>query len=252
MSVPRNPFNMMNQTASIVETIQGPDILTNTGLVHWFALNQFYRATNLATNFKFYRAAEVKWEYLPLYNTFQENNSLAVVTKPYILTTMNRTQEYSWSSLPVVDQRLQILAQGAQPTSFVGKKVLQYRPNWCSPGLTAVTYEGGTGGAVTGVTNLGLRTQYGYLACPQGDSFIGPAPNKPVTNGSLFPYATVANYPGDVVYNGHYIFVEQENSPPIPIASVTCTVRWEFKEPNLAYRQSAVSKEAPKDLSGNL
>ena len=60
-----------NQFAKIVETVEFPDLKANRGDHALFNLGQFFRATTIAKNFQFYRAKTVKWEYMPLYNTFR-------------------------------------------------------------------------------------------------------------------------------------------------------------------------------------
>lgn len=72
--------------------------------------------------------------------------------------TMNRTQDTIGISL----QDLQ--AMGAKPQKMTSKKVIAYRPNWCSPGLIGV--ENDNAQYVRQVKQYGMKPQYAWLACP--------------------------------------------------------------------------------------
>lgn len=91
--------NPNKQYATIVETLKSNDVYSDVAYQSTFNLSQFFRATTIAKNFQYYRAKSVKWEYMPLYNTFQENNSVAAVGKPQFYLQMNRTQDVKFSSL---------------------------------------------------------------------------------------------------------------------------------------------------------
>jgi len=220
------------QMAKIVETLEFVDINSDTVYNFNFNLSQFDRASVLAPNFKYYKAAKVTWNMEALYNTFQEANGGTGITQPYLYTTMNRTQDTTGQV--VAD----LQAMGAKPIKFTGKHSISYRPNWCSPGLSVLTYTGGTGLPPVNTNSQGLKSQYGYLACPTNNPGHGntsaytPANSQaPPSGGFILPNAINTN---QVIYNGHTIFVDQLVPPsaPLTVARVTCTVEWHFKDPH--------------------
>ena len=229
------------QYATIVETIATLDVMADNGYQTTFNLSQFFRATTLAKNFQYYRATKVKWEYLPLYNTFQENNSVAAVAKPQFYFIMNRDQDVNFSGLAGPAALFSIQSAGADPSAFIKNKEIIYKPNWCSPGLTAITTQYGNAplpvpgpaiNAVTGVYSLGLKKQYGWIPTPNKDAWANPSiannPLNPVAgviaNSDMAPVLNAA-----VQYNGHNIYIQQDNDPNVPVCKVVCTVTWEFK-----------------------
>lgn len=216
------------QYATITETIQAEDLLANTDTAAVFNLSQFQRASRIASNFKWYKAAKVTYSLVPLFNTFQEG--IAVDSVPYLYTVMNRTQD------GLAQTVFDLQAMGAKPARLVGKKTISYVPNWCSGGLSTYSFDPVTRNVIGG-TNQGLRAQYAYLACP--DSFSG-APDIPFTLNPIEPSPGLVNASmtainaNQVTYNGHNYFVDQLFSGGLTntVARLTCTVTWLFKDPH--------------------
>jgi len=227
------------QMAKIVETCEFADLTVKDSYSNIFSLAQFPRACILASSFQWYKAVKVVWSYEPCYNTFQSGNT--TVSKPYLYIVMNRTQNQNNAQ-----SLTQLQACGARPQALIGTKKVSYKPNWCSPGLTAIN-PGPTPGD-RNYLSQGLQAQYGWLASPGVAASIqngNPAgsvgqlnpPNittpglQPInqsidttnTNTAITAYSTV--------YNGHTSFVDQEyvGQSGQVIARLTCTVTWLFK-----------------------
>jgi len=218
-----------NQYATIVETLQSNNIFSDTGYTAQFTLSNFFRATTLAKNFLFYRAKKVKWEYMPLYNTFQEGllgaNS---VGKPQFYMMMNRAQDSGFLNLATQPAKLfSIQCAGADPTPFVKNKEIIYRPNWCSPGLTALQRD--SSGTLISNVALGSKAQYGWLPTPDADAFNIPDSPNFINIASGSSYTTAPQLNAGVVYNGHNFYIQQSNEPLNKVGTVICTVEWEFK-----------------------
>jgi len=223
-----------NQYATIVETMPSNDIFSDTAYTAQFQLTDFFRATTVAQNFKYYRAKKVKWEYMPLYNTFQEGllgaNS---VGKPQFYMMMNREQNQKFSSLAPIDALFAIQTSGSDPSAFVKNREIIYKPNWCSPGLSAltITLDPPNLGTVNSVVSLGSKKQFGWLPTPNNDVYRQPdVPNFILnpTNTNV-PYTTAAQLNAAVVYNGHNFYIQQANEPNNKVGKVVVTVEWEFK-----------------------
>lgn len=233
-----NGMNDGGQFAKIKETIAFQDLNPNLSVGYVFNLSQFRRASQLAPNFKFYKATHVEWSYEPLYNTFQDGTTGGEVTLPYMYTTMNRTQDATILNLTDLQE------MGAKPQKLNNKKVIKYRPNWCSPGLQQMalfTSASPTGKTVAEVDSAGLRTQYEWLQCPNKDTGVDNDPQFTIpliaNNNGTVPGITLANsaiITNQVIYNGHNLFVDQLVPTGVlqPIARVTCTVHWHFKGPH--------------------
>ena len=227
-----------SQYAKIVETVELPDVMADRGYNFTFSLNTFYRATTLAKNFRFYKAAKVKWEYMPYYNTFQEGNSTGTVSKPQMYFMMNRDQNNFWQSETPTTQLFAIQSAGADPVPFTNNKEIIYRPNWCSPGISALAFSpvaaigGGAVDAVVNVVSCGLKKQYGWLPTPDTDLYNNPKVYNPTTgaydlSGNQIKTSPTAN--AAVVYNGHDFYIQQEREPLTPVCKVVMTVEWLFK-----------------------
>ena len=254
----RSNLSPANQRATIVETLEYQDLLANTPYQQTFSLANFYRATTLAPNFQFYRAKSVKWEYMPLYNTFQENVSgVAVVSKPQIYTIMNRDQDSRWTSFSTGNALYSLQSAGANPRAFTNNQVIKYKPNWCSPGLQALTYTSipGTGlAAVTNSVQMGLKKQFGWLSTPDKDMynsyFINPVKGESNIYVAPLSASTPPIVAGNVLYNGHNLYIEQENNADnVPVCKVVVSVEWEFKGGKNLYNANPVGKVT--DVSGN-
>lgn len=229
------------QTCRVIETLELDDLNTNQSTLHFFALSQFPRAANIATNFKYYRAARVIWSHDPLYNTFQDGVNAA--SKPYMYTAMNRTQ-LAQSGLNM-SSLAQFQCAGARPVTFVGQKKISYKPNWCSPGLLQIrTNANGSQDFV----QSGLQCQYGWLATQnvltsanlvKADGVAPDSGDRPVGVNNITPGSGLTNYVpqyvlnNNVVYNGHITYIDQKytggETSVDPVARLTCTVVWEFK-----------------------
>lgn len=210
------------QYATIVETIQFPDVLGNAGTSCTFTLGNCPRAQTLSTFFSFYKAASVVWEYLPLFNTYQD--SAGGSSKPYIYSVMNRQQESLNAG------RAQFLAAGARPETLVGRKVVKYVPNWCSSGILGY---GGVPNAPTNLASQGLQKEFGWLATPnfvlQLNSDSSDKDATPLNPSSGTTPALINK--NNVMYNGHWIYIDQvvDSAPSVPAMRLTATVTWLFK-----------------------
>lgn len=237
-----------NQHATIVESLATANIFSDRPYNATFQLSQFFRASALAKNFRFYRAKKVKWEYMPLYNTFQENiQGSNSVGKPQFYMMMNRDQNNAYTGLTPTQALFSIQCAGADPTPFTKNREIIYRPNWCSPGLTAIkqSVEG-----VVDVVSLGNKAQYGWLPTPIFDAYFNPdTPSFPVDSiGSN--YDITASLNAGVVYNGHYFYIQQSNEPLNKVGTVVVTVEWEFKGGKQLYGSPPTVSAPHEDVSG--
>lgn len=235
------------QIARISETIDFADLAPGINYNFNFNLSQFMRASTLAPSFKFYKATKVTWTIEPLYNTFQDGTAGTEVTMPYMYFIMNRTQDNALLSLP------DFQAMGCKPQKLISKKVIKYRPNWCSPGLALQVRQKDLQTGLfnyTATPSMGLQTNYNWLQCP--NAFIPEPERASETNPYTpnFAYNTVTqqfdsanNYANIVVYNGHSVIIDQgvTTGPSQPCAKLVCTVEWSFKDPQCSYL----------DISGN-
>jgi len=227
------------QMARIVETLEFADLTVKNSTECVFSLSQFPRACTVAASFQFYKAAKVTWSYEPCYNTFQSGN--VATSKPYLYIVMNRVQNVNNAASLV-----QLQACGAKPMALVGTRKVSYRPNWCSPGLTAVNPGPTQGDNV--YYSQGLQAQYGWLASSGqvlslqngGPAGSGAIFNPPAINDNSFRPTNqsldVTNNSNIIlanttVYNGHTTFIDQEyvGAEAQVIARLTCTVTWLFK-----------------------
>jgi len=231
------------QTCRVIETFEGADLLANTTQLSQFNLLQFARASNIAPNFKWYRAARVIYTYDPLFNTFQDGTGAANASKPYMYTVMNRTQMSEALYMLKVSQ---FQTTGARPVPLVTQRKISYKPNWCSPGLLQGRIDSPPGQPITiAYSSNGLQAQYGWLATPilqpavvNADELAYSQEALPVSVTNPQPPANPANnaavYTNQVIYNGHYTFIDQKytggDPENQPVARVTVTVVWEFKE----------------------
>lgn len=234
------------QTCKVVETFESVDLLANTPQQAIFTLAQFARASNIAPNFKWYRAVKVIYTYDPLFNTFQDGAGNANASKPYLYTVMNRTQ-MGGGTTATMTKLQQFQVAGARPVPLVKQFKISYRPNWCSPGLLQLrtTVPPGGGANIQDYSTNGLQAQYGWLATPTVSGTPIRADATGTNTGDYpisvsLPPPTIANvdnsfvYTNMVVYNGHEVFADQKytggDPSDQPIARVTVTVLWEFKE----------------------
>ena len=198
------------QYATVTETLELNDLASNVLTNNVFALEQFERASAVASSFQMYRAKSVTWTYEPQYNTFQETTG-ASISKPYLYLAMNRTQ------IELFNPDLQnVQAMGAKPITFTSQKSITYKPNWCSPGLTAILNQPAYQGLVQGA-----KAQYGWIFCPNSSGTLGITiqPNTLAT----------PQYNNYALYNGHFSYIDQLQSVTATVARLTATVVWEFK-----------------------
>lgn len=238
-------MNDFGQMARIKETVAYIDVLPNTGYNFNFNISQYRRALQLAPNFKWYKPTKVEWSIEPLYNTFQDGNAGTEITVPYLYMTMNRTQDSTGLSLD------DIQAMGAKPQKLVNRKVISYRPNWCSPGLNTYATQdvGGGVNALIRFTNMGLRANYDWVASPvqvnsPPDTALDPSyivPSLPINSGQDGMNAVNTS---QVIYNGHTIWIEQLGSTQ-RCARVTATVHWAFKDPHCTYLDEGYTQITP-------
>jgi len=230
--IPRQLF-ATTQVANIKETVQFSYLNGNTPYGFNFSLQQFVRASQLAPNFKWYKAKFVEWSIEPLFNTFTDDGTPQSI--PYMYMTMNRTQDSNGFT------RDDMQAMGSKPQKLTTKKVIKYRPNWCSPGLISVNVDQNS--YVREVSQNGLKPQYGYLACPIDQqsnpiSVTSPDTISPIASQAPLDPSTAVVTTNTVVYNGHRIWLDQPLTGNTNVAVVTCTVHWEFRDPNCTYAPS--------------
>ena len=242
-------MNPSNQYATIVESRAVTDLVADQPYQGTFNLAQFFRATTLAKNFQYYRAKKVKWEYMPLYNTFQENNAVSAVAKPQLYFMMNRDQDPYWATRPPGQALFLLQSAGADPVPFTNNKEIIYKPNWCSPGLTAYT-SAEDPPIVTSIVQLGMKKQFGWLPTPNQDAWNAPnVPNLVSNPVGAYGYSTSPVLNGGVLYNGHNFYIQQDNEPGVPVAKLLITVEWEFKLGKNNYAN--FTDPAPADTTTN-
>jgi len=241
------------QYATIQETVEYADMTSGINLALAFRLNQFDRASKLATNFRWYKASKVVWSLEPLYNSYEDNGGDTV---PYLYKIMDRTQDNLSMNL------LDFQASGCKPMKLTSKKTFSFTPNWCSAGLTTFT-ENPTGGIIN-MTSQGLKAQYAWLAAPHSQGgglpdtlpdYIGPLDPRTTplpANSGMNSVSTNA-----VLYNGMDIIIDQaHNLGRDEVCRIVATVTWQFKDPkHNGYVREYVEPIKPKypllDISGN-
>jgi len=166
---------------------------------------------------------------MPLYNTFQESGTAAVVGKPQIYFMMNRDQDPYWAQLPPGAQLSSLQSAGADPRAFTKNLEIVYKPNWCSPGLSAYSYNS-SNATINSVVSLGMKKQFGWLPTPNKDVWQTPDKANMVANPvAAAGYTTSPTLNGAVIYNGHNLYIQQDNELEIPVCKLLVTVEWEFK-----------------------
>jgi len=230
--------------AHIVETIEFNRLSPNLVQNCTFSIAQFYRASQLAPQFRWYKPTQVTWKIEPQFGTFQAVPGGPTV--PYLYQLMNRTQDSTFMTLS------DMLTQGARPSRLISAKSLSYRPNWCSPALLVqnVVAATGFGGVVNNVVMAGMKANYGWLASPNtsNQTAITPLNNQSTAFGQP-ANSSVANVPSQTLFNGHQYYVEQQTTAgSTPTFKITCTVKWAFKDPKCV---TAVSNDNIfQDISG--
>lgn len=253
--VPRS-LNPMNQSATIVETIDVTGFIAQQVYPSAINLAQFPRSTLVAANFKWYKCVSIEYKYTPRYNTFQEqgtgstNNS----SVPYVYTIMNRTQDSLAPAVTPLMGRQFMESMGAKPRTFTKAFTLRYKPNWCSPGLISLQstsfLTGNTSNpnqnAYTNLVQNGLKAEYGWINCP---NFVAPQTGLSAINAFEAP---INGPPGMVsgpassiypVYNGHYFYVQQRQQGGVDpdVCDLQITAKWVFKHPG------GFATDAPRD-----
>jgi len=253
--VPRSlaRINPQNQGASIIETIVvKAACVTNAQIANnTFDISLFGRAQQTAALYKFYKAEWCEWEYQPRFNLYATGGTATV---PYMYMSMNRTQDAAGGIGPATAQQF-MTSQGAVPIKFTNKRVIKYRPNWCSPGLIAQRSNVATGD-LNGVGQMGLRVNYGWLACPDNQYTPGSVNTvmeiqntANTTTGVPLPdgYKPSQNFPQAAQYNGHYTWFDDSGTEANPCGDIVLRVKWSFKNPGFF-----VTGPREPDPSGNL
>jgi len=245
--VPRS-LNPQAQFATSVETFNVAPLTDNSLYSHSFNLGQFPRSSAIAACYKWCRPVEVSYEYIPLYNTFQESTTGgAGVTVPIFFSYMNRTGNTK-APTPAAQQLEWIQSTGARAKTFNKKIVLKYKPNWLSSGLLTYGNAEGTEN-VSRLVSMGAKAEFGWVPCPDGipqavtqaGDYSLTVPGqayKPDTIPSdletglplLNPVSVITN---GVNYQGHFTYIRQavEGSTQA-VAELRITVKWQFKNPN--------------------
>jgi len=231
--VPRS-INPNAQNASSIETIDVLSINPNRLYFNTFSLANFPRSSQIALNYKWYKAEYVEWEYTPLFTNFQADNAETNVSVPYMLQVMNRTQDSGAPADPALYKQF-LQSQGAIPQKFTKKITIRYKPNWCSPGLMAFAREGGIG-PLSQVASGGLTMNNGWLAAPGTGGTPGLVPEVAGTiNGQGQANLNYAiNLTTGTQYNGHTILIQQDNvgtNENVGVCDLVCRVKWVFKGP---------------------
>lgn len=240
-------MNPQNQFATSVETVNFATITDNSLYQHSFSLAQFPRSSAIAACYKWCRPVEVRYEYTPFYNTFQETTTGGTgVTVPLFFSYMNRTGNILAPTTPV-KQLAWIQSTGTRPKVFNKKIVIKYKPNWLSSGLlTAKSNETG----VTSLVSMGAKAEFGWVPCPdnipQATTAAGDYALE-IPSQAYIPDTIPADVSGaldssvvvstnGVNYQGHYTYIRQavEGSTQ-GVAELRITVKWEFKNPNPKY-----------------
>lgn len=246
--VPRT-INPNNQNATSIETVDVRSIDPNTIYFNTFSLANFPRSSQISLNYKWYKAEYVEWEYTPLFTNYQADNAETNVSVPYMFQVMNRTQDAQQPADPTLRKQF-MQSQGAIPQKFTKKIVIRYKPNWCSPGVTTFLRNSITQDLIQ-TASAGLTTNNGWLVAP---GTLGQPGNVPETqlviNGEgQASYNNSINFTTATQYNGHTIYIDQENTGSDTVKGVcdlVCRVKWVFKGPAPFYkvlRDPAQNKE---------
>jgi len=215
--------------ARITETLNVADVILTNNVEdrnYSFDISLFARATEIAKNFKYFRAKRCVWRYVPRFNTYQSFASGTAPAIPDMTMIMNRTGDLTiWT-------QAEYNAQGAMPTTFTKQKTVSYKPNLVQSLLQAPINPGNLPG---GYWTLGATPKYDiWLATNVFANEIQVPYPSPLING---PTAR---------YQGHsMIFTGQGYVDGASIAEVYLEVEWEFKDPY--YLQGIQSPLPPAD-----
>jgi len=223
------------QFARIVETVNIQDARSNTLNTLGFCLNDFNRARFEANNWQFFKAAKVTWTYEPLYNTYQDTKADLALSKPYLYTRMNRTQDKV-----VPYGLLGLQGAGAMPRVMTKTIKQTYRPNWNIQGLSISTISQSPYSQAA----LGARCEYGWINNSSFGQTQTADPNvrapgalNPSQTGAVLGVLganTINQIPSYCLYNGHDFYIDQKHFDPDSaqaICRITMTVEWHFKGP---------------------
>jgi len=205
----------VKQYARCVEVVPFTQPTANTDVNYQFNISQFARATEIAKNFKFYRAKRVVWSYLPEYNTFQ--SGVGSVSMPQLSMIMNRTGDNSAWGLAEYD------AQGAVPMTFAKKRVIAYKPNLVQPfnvAIGGISPDTPPQPTTIALGNTPVYTKWIGTTAYRVNALAGPATDL-IIRGDLTPY-----------YGHSLYWAVTSTAPDEPaLATVFCEVEWEFKDP---------------------
>lgn len=213
-------MNSNNDKAHIVETIETFPFKPNQGYTGQFNIADFTRATTLAGQFRFYRAAKVEYIWEPQYTTYQAGS--AAVDVPFLYYVMNR----NGTEQPISVQSLQRM--GAYPLKFYKNIIKTFKPNTLMGTLSGkqiIEQSAPPTQIVTARANWTFSPTYDIW---QSSEILS------TTNG-VQDIAIAANQVGlgPARYYGIDFICDQDMpaSTDEPVGKLTIRVHWEFKEP---------------------
>jgi len=252
----RKSLNPQKQYATSLETVSFKTLTDNSLYQSSFHLGQFPRSSAIAACYKWCRPVEVVYEYMPLYNMFQESSTGAPgVTVPQFFSYMNRTGDIQ-APTGSAAQLAWILSTGTKARAFNKKIVIKYKPNWLSSGLLVYGNTTGTEN-VNRLISMGAKPEFGWVPCPtnipQGVTQIGGAADP--ENQSYLPDSVPSGTSGLVDinsvsvnchlnYQGHMTYIRQAvEGDTLGVAELKVTVKWQFKNPNPQYYKIAALED---------
>lgn len=232
-SAPRT-INPMNDYATCVEVVEINNVLPNAGYDGQFNIgsaegfagpqvDRFKRATILASQYKFYRATRVEYQYTPLFSTYQAGAGASV---PYLYQVMNRNGEQQPTNVSGVATLSRQLLQrmGATPTKLTKQIVKSYKPNTLVG--TASQHRLSNGGSL-GKTEAFISWNF----TPKYDEWISTEALKtsyPIMQGTGADSAIMS--PPN--YYGHWWYIQQDDpNELVPVCDVLVKIHFEFKDP---------------------
>lgn len=230
-SRPSKAMNPHMDHATCTEVVEYDNIIPNAPYDTKFSIQsvrdgatdqttRFQRATVLASQYKLYRCTKVEYEYLPLFNTYQEGSGASV---PYLYYSMNRNGE----QFPTTGvTRATLERQGATPQKLSKKFTLAYKPNTLAGTASNHRLVLGTANPTGGVIS--------WTFTPKYDEWFTTEilQTTPAVNNPGGPTITQAGF-APPEYYGHWFVVQQDGAEAVPICDVIVKVHWEFKEPRI-------------------
>jgi len=215
---PRSTAPVQGNFARSVESVVYEDLTPNTGIVNVINLQDFARSTDLAQYYQWYRITEVKYDYQPFSDTFQEGPSTGApstsASAPQMYYIMDRSGRYDTATTPFTLQT--IVEQGAKPRKFTKNITIKYKPNT----LILNTIGGSDGTVIASAPQLKFN------------SWI-----------STYQPAGAGTTPRILPYYGHIVWFDQETGTA-SLGRLTITVTIEFKQPLSLDDSSPLAKPA--------